>query len=256
MDFLPLIQRATRATRTIATAIDHIITDAILESTMHYGIIKANIYDHFPIFAILENSCNKNKNYEKTKITKRDFSNENIQNFQFLLENIKWDQLLLSNAPNEAYNIFLKKFSDLYDVTFPKKQIEIKSKYLNIPWITKGIRKSSKRKQRLHEKYLKIRSKENEKTYKTYKNLFERIKKNAKKNYHRDKMKLFENDIRNTWKIMKKIIGKKKCNKETLPKHFIVDKIEIHDVSLLQKNLMSFLSTLGRILLTKFRNVT
>ena len=164
--FLPLIQRATRVTRTTATAIDHIITDAILESTMHSGIIKANISDHFPIFAILENSCNKNKNYEKTKITKRDFSNENIQNFQFLLENIKWDQLLPSNAPNEAYNIFLKIFSDLYDVAFPKKEIEIKSKYLNTPWITKGIRKSSKRKQRLYEKYLKIKSKENERELK------------------------------------------------------------------------------------------
>ena len=82
-------------TRTTATAIDHIITDAILESTMHSGIIKANISDHFPIFTILENSYNKNKNYEKTKITKRDFSNENIQNFQFLLENIKWDQFMM-----------------------------------------------------------------------------------------------------------------------------------------------------------------
>ena len=100
--FLPLIQRAARATRTTATAIDHIITDAILESTMHSGIIKANISDHFPIFVILDNSCYKNKKYKKTKITKRDFSNENTQNFQFLIENIKWDQILLSNAPNEA----------------------------------------------------------------------------------------------------------------------------------------------------------
>ena len=71
---------------------------------------------------------------------------------------------------------------------------QVKSKYLNTPWITKGIRKSSKRKQRLYEKYLKIRSKENAKTCKTYENLFERIKKNAKKNYYRDKIKLFEND--------------------------------------------------------------
>ena len=80
---------------------------------MHSGIIKANISDHFPIFAILETSSSKNKNYKKTKITKRDFSNENIQNFQFLLENIKWDQFLPSNAPNEAYNVFKKIFSDL-----------------------------------------------------------------------------------------------------------------------------------------------
>ena len=89
--FLPLIQRATRVTRATATAFDHIITNSMLESTMHSGIVKANISDHFPIFAILEDSCNKNKNYKKTKITKQDFGNENIQNFQYLLENIKWD---------------------------------------------------------------------------------------------------------------------------------------------------------------------
>ena len=125
-----------------------------------------------------------------------------------------------SNVPNEAY-IFLEIFSDLCCISFPEKEIEIKSKYLNTPWITKGIRKSSKRKQPLYEKYLKIRSKENEKTNKTYKNLFERIKKNAKKNYYQDKIKFFENDIRNTWKIMKEIIGKKKCNNEAFNKSFV-----------------------------------
>ena len=123
--FLTLIHRATRVTR--ATAIDHIITGAILESTMHSGIRKANISDHFPIFPILESSCNKSKIYEKTKITKRDFSNENARNFQSLLENIKRDQFWLSNAPNEAYNIFLKIFSDLYDATFPKKKLKLKA---------------------------------------------------------------------------------------------------------------------------------
>ena len=85
-EFFTLIQRATMVTRKTATAIDHIITNAILESTMHSEVIRANISDYYPIFSILENSCEKNKNYEKTKITKRDFSNKNIQNFQFLLE--------------------------------------------------------------------------------------------------------------------------------------------------------------------------
>ena len=61
------MQRATRVTRTTATAIDLIITDEILESTMHSGIINVNISDHFPIIAILEDSCNKNENYKKNK---------------------------------------------------------------------------------------------------------------------------------------------------------------------------------------------
>ena len=55
---------------------------------------------------------------------------------------------------------------------------------------------------------------------------------------------------------MKEIIGKTKCNNETLPKHLIVEKIEIHEASLLQKNLTNFMSTLYQILLTKSRNVT
>ena len=52
--FFSLIQRDTSVTRTTATG--HIITDAILERTMHSGIIKANISDHFSIFTFLENS--------------------------------------------------------------------------------------------------------------------------------------------------------------------------------------------------------
>ena len=242
--FLPLIQRATRVTRTSATAIDHIITDAIFDKTMHSGIIKTQISDHFPIFTILEN-CKNCKNNEKTKITKRDFNEENIQNFHFLLENINWDQFLPSNAPNEAYNNFLKIFSDLYDVTFPKKEIEVKSKYLNTPWITIGLRKSSKRKQRLYEKFLKKRTLDNAKIYKDYKNLFEKIKKCAKKNYYRNKIKLFENDIRGTWKIMKEIIGKKKCNSLILPKQILVDKIEVNDARSIAEKFNEFYVNAG-----------
>ena len=45
--------------------------------------------------------------------------------------------------------------------------INFKSEYLNTLWITKELRKSSKRKHRLYDKYLKIRSKEKKKTCKT-----------------------------------------------------------------------------------------
>ena len=93
-----------------------------------------------------------------------------------MLENINWDQFLPSNAPIEAYNTYLKIFSDLYDIAFPKKEIKIKSKYLNTPWFTKGLRKSSKRKQRLNEKFLKNQTLDNEKIYKDYKTYLRKLK--------------------------------------------------------------------------------
>ena len=43
--------------------------------------------------------------------------------------------------------------------------------------MTKGSVKSSKKKQRLHEKFLKDRSTEKELNYKQYKSLFESLKK-------------------------------------------------------------------------------
>ena len=109
--FLPLIQRATRVTKTTATAIDHIITDAIFKNKMTSGIIKTDITDHFPIFTILE-KYHKNP-LEKTKIMKRDFTEENIHTFEFLLKNINWNRFLPLDSPNLAYDNFLKTFSDL-----------------------------------------------------------------------------------------------------------------------------------------------
>ena len=44
---------------------------------------------------------------------------------------------------------------------------------------------------------------------------------------------------------MKKIIGKKICNNETLPKHVIVDKIEIHDAKSIAEKFNEFFVNIG-----------
>ena len=48
--------------------------------------------------------------------------------------------------------------------------------------MTKGLQKSSKKKQKLYDKSLKSKTNENEKKYKTYKFLFEILKEKSKKN--------------------------------------------------------------------------
>ena len=55
-----LIHRATRVKRATATAIDHIITDVIFESTMHPEIISY-IYQ-------ISKQLQQKKDYKKTKI--------------------------------------------------------------------------------------------------------------------------------------------------------------------------------------------
>ena len=50
---------------------------------------------------------------------------------------------------------------------------------------------------------------------------------------------------------MKEIIGKKKCSNETLPKHLIVDKIEIHDAKSIPEKFNQFFVNIGPNLANK-----
>ena len=49
------------------------------------------------------------------------------------------------------------------------------------PWMTKGLLKSSKKKHKLYDKFLKNKTYQNEINYKNYKNLFETLKFKSKK---------------------------------------------------------------------------
>ena len=102
-------------------------------------------------------------------------------NFKNILSLTDWNDVSGKTITNESYDQYIKKFSLIYDDCFPIKVIEIKTKNLLSPWITKGIKKSSKRKQKLYEKFLKKKSPNNEKEYKDYKQLFEKIKKDSKR---------------------------------------------------------------------------
>ena len=88
---------------------------------------------------------------------KRTFNEESVDDFKYLLNHVDWNYIVNSDT-NESYNKFLMKFSELYDVAFPETKIEVKTKNLLSSWLTKGLRKSSKRKQKLYEKFLKKRN--------------------------------------------------------------------------------------------------
>ena len=80
---------------------------------------------------------------------------------------------------NEAYNKFLEIFTELYEEYFLIRKIKIKPKRALSPWITNGIAKSSKRKQKLYQKFFKHRTPINKVNYKAYKNLFETMKRKS-----------------------------------------------------------------------------
>ena len=132
---IPTINKPTRVTRKTTTAIDHILTNSFTDTVFKTAIFKSDISDHFPICFIIPSSMKQTNNTKNTVIFKRVFDTESIELFKQKLYETNWDDIEVSQNPDEAYESFLNKFSDLYDTYFPKKQIKLKSKDLQSPWI-------------------------------------------------------------------------------------------------------------------------
>ena len=144
-----------------------------------------------------------------TRVTNKSVTaidDETMRYFKNMIENTNWDEVYQIHCANKAYDKFLKIFTKIYDKAFPVCKIRIKTKSLLSPWITKGILKSSKRKHKLYDKFLKYKTYTNEVNYKNYKNLFETIKFKAKKLYYSNLIVKYQNDIKKTWKVTKEVI--------------------------------------------------
>ena len=211
----PTINKPTRVTRKTATIIDYILTNSFIDTNFQTMIFKADISDHFPICFRLQSTMPKIEN-KVTYITKRITKQDVIEKFNQDLYKTSWDDIIKNENPNEAYKMFLQKVKVLYDQYFPKQYIKIKEKHLRSPWITTGIKKSSKRKQKLLNKFLKNRNNQNEYEYKNYKKLFESIKKRAKRNYFSSLIIKYKNNIKKTWHVIKEAIGKTRSNNQTI----------------------------------------
>ena len=144
-NFIPIINKPTRVTNHNATIIDHILTNSF-DSKIDTEI--------FQIF-FSSKSINVKTSQDPVFATKRDISPFTLSLLKEKLLKADWGLLHTNKDPNEAYKKFSNVFSNLYEIAFPKIKIKVNSKYQISPWIASGLLKSSKRKQKLYEKFLK-----------------------------------------------------------------------------------------------------
>ena len=81
-------------------------------------------------------------------------------------------------------------------MNFSLTEIETKPNTLKSPWFGKGLKKSSKTKQKLYIKFLKNKSAESERKHKSCKSLFEKLK--SKKNYYGSLLNNYKSDTKQT----------------------------------------------------------
>ena len=142
--FIPTVNKPTRVTRKTSTIIDHILTNLFVNTNFKLLLFKIDISDHFPI-CFLQPTSRPTEENEVTNITKRVINNKAIELFKQELCKSSWDDVINNKNPNDAYNHFSHKLIVLCNKYFPKQDIRIYKKDLQSPWITRGIKKSSKR---------------------------------------------------------------------------------------------------------------
>ena len=205
--FLPLINRPTRITQYSATLIDNIFTNNLCHDDLCFqGILVSDVSDHFPVFHI-NYGCAAQVPDEC--IVSRNFSYQNKIAFHEAVAEIDWGEMYTLTEAQSAFSMFHSTFTKLFNQHFPKRKIKIK--YNNRkPWLTDGLKKSIRIKNKLYMKYIRIKSAYYECTYKMYRNRLTRLIKIAERKYYADLLESNKSNLKKTWNILKTIINKKK----------------------------------------------
>ena len=90
---------------------------------------------------------------------------------------------------------------------------------MHSPWMTQGLFNSHKTKEKLFSKRKRYPTDKNIDAFKNYNTLYNKIRRAAKKLYFEKQFTNFEHDIKNTWSVIKELLGIKK-QKDQIPDFF------------------------------------
>ena len=160
----PLINRPTRITSHSATLIDNILTNNI-DSHVVNELLFTDISDHLQSGLLRILISVKTIPYTLS----RDKSKENIKTFEKNIINCDWTTISSLNDPTEDYTRFSDNFTRIFNECFPIKTRSKKFK-IHKQWISNGLLKSIKTKNRLYKQYIRHPDPTRETKYKKYKN--------------------------------------------------------------------------------------
>lgn len=202
--FMPTIDKPTRVHGNSATLIDNIFTNCP-EQQIISGNIISDISDHFTQFCMAISPSSKPSKFRK-KI--RSFSNFSEERFLKELANLDFS---LRGDVDQIFSCFYKKVNKLMNKHAPLKKPSHRTiRNFSKPWITKGIRRSIKIKNKLL-----VEGDRN--SYKFYRNKIANLIRLSKKLYFHNFFSENIKNIKKTWQGINSLINNnKKSNKSII----------------------------------------
>ena len=205
-NFSPHILQPTRITDHTATLIDNIFFNSN-EYVSKSGNIICDLTDHLPNFLVLDTmhwSANDVFRYTHDYST---FSGSDLlQDF----EEIEWESVFKENGTSHDFDSFYNITNSIIDNHIPLKKLSKReAKFRSKPWITHGIRKSIKTKNKLFKQYITKNSQSIHSQYKVYRNKLKHVLNVSKKLYYKQYFCNNVNNIKAMWRGIKQIINTK-----------------------------------------------
>ena len=206
--FYPSINVPTRITPMSETLIDNIFTNS-LNKDNNSGVFTYDVTDHLPIFLISSHMKVNNVKKPIKKLYRKEDSNT-ISALNEDLANENWHDILEENNVNKAYEYFINKLTHYYHKNVPLVQSKQHKNKIRNPWITLGILRSIKKRNKLYKSYISNPSEQNCNKYKKYRNNLNSVIRTSKQMYYSKELENAEGNINATWNTINKILNKNK----------------------------------------------
>ena len=227
-ELFPTITRPTRITHQSATLIDNIFVSSNLHKKYESAIIINDMSDHLPTLTMLRQT--KLKNDTSLTFESRNLNEMNLKSINAELKQINWNEKLMGPNCNENYNIMTNLINRSMEKYSPLKKIRISSKRIYIePWMSRGLEISAKKKEKLYKKTLTLNCPEEDIiSYKSYRNFYNKTKRNMKIQYYTNKIKENMENTKKMWSTINEILKKQK-HKGSIITHININGVKTYD---------------------------
>src|SRR5690606_9353990 len=205
-------------------------------SNLSSTVLTYTVIDHLPTLIFLRNS----RIFRRRNIrTYRSFDTQSCQRFIDSLESFDWSPLYLIRNANDAYNYFIKVYSNIYNTCFPKTVYK-QNKRIRKPYITADLIKRMNIRNQLYKSFLRSKNPQDLQIYKQYRNEITREITQRKRQFT---MRMFENiDTKKMWNRLNELVFTKAPS--TIPNK-IIEGNNVYTEEALANRFNSFFSNIA-----------
>ena len=226
LNLTQLITEPTRVTETTSTLLDLIFVSHP-ERIANSGVLSDCFSDHSGVFCIWKIKIPR---LPPKYINMRQCRNLNTENFIQDVVAVDWNRFQLIPNVEDAWNYLVSEFVRVIDKHAPWKTIRVKGRHL--PWINSDLIGLFKRRDTAWQKYRSTRDPADWDCYKHLRNMCKTQTRNAKANYHTNRLTQDFKNPRQFWKRMNSILNpsKKPVSQIRINNEIVQDPALISDV--------------------------